>query len=53
MASDGTLVFDTSLNTDGLQKGTSGLGGIARNALGVFTGNLMPQRQSSTWARKP
>ena len=41
MASDGTLVFDTSLNTDGLQKGTSGLGGIARNALGVFTGNLM------------
>lgn len=41
MASDGTLVFDTSLDTDGLQKGTSGLGDIAKNALGVFAGNLM------------
>lgn len=41
MASDGTLIFDTSLDTDGLQKGTQGLGEIAKNALGVFAGNLM------------
>lgn len=41
MASDGTLKFDTSLDTDGLQKGTSTLGDIAKNALGVFAGNLM------------
>ena len=41
MASDGTLTFDTSLDTSGLQKGTSGLGDVAKNALGVFTGNLM------------
>ena len=41
MASDGTLTFDTSLDTSGLQKGASGLGDVAKNALGVFTGNLM------------
>lgn len=41
MASDGTLTFDTSIDTSGLQKGTSGLGDVAKNALGVFTGNLM------------
>ena len=41
MASDGTLIFDTSLDTSGLQKGTSGLGDVAKNALGVFAGNLM------------
>lgn len=41
MASDGTLTFDTSLNTDGLQKSTSSLGDVAKNALGVFAGNLM------------
>lgn len=41
MASDGTLKFDTSLNTEGLQDGAGKLGDIAKNALGVFAGNLM------------
>ncbi len=41
MASDGTLIFDTALNTDGLQEGAGTLGNIAKNALGVFAGNLM------------
>ena len=41
MASDGTLKFDTSLNTEGLQEGAGKLGSIAKNALGVFAGNLM------------
>ena len=41
MASDGTLIFDTALNTDGLQEGAGKLGNIAKNALGVFAGNLM------------
>ena len=41
MASDGTLRFDTSLDTNGLQKDTKSLGDIAKNALGVFSGNLM------------
>ena len=41
MASDGTLRFDTSLDTNGLQKDTRSLGDIAKNALGVFSGNMM------------
>lgn len=41
MASDGTLRFDTSLDTSGLEKSTSSLGSVAKNALGVFAGNLM------------
>ena len=41
MAYDGTLKFDTSLDTSGFQSGASGLGEIAKNALSVFTGNLM------------
>lgn len=41
MASDGTLKFDTSLDTSGLEKSTSSLGSVAKNALGVFAGNLM------------
>ena len=41
MASDGTLKFDTSLDTSGLEKNTSSLGSVAKNALGVFAGNLM------------
>lgn len=39
--SDGTLTFDTSLDTSGMKKGASGLGDIAKNALGVFAGNMM------------
>ena len=38
---DGTLRFDTSLNTGGLQDGMGKLGSIAKNALGVFAGNMM------------
>ena len=38
---DGTLKFDTSLDSGGLQSGMGKLGSIAQNALGVFTGNLM------------
>lgn len=41
MAYDGTLKFDTSLDTSGFQSGTSSLGEIAKGALSVFTGNLM------------
>ena len=41
MAYDGTLKFDTSLDTSGFQSGASGMGEVARNALSVFTGNLM------------
>ncbi len=39
--SDGTLTFDTSLDTSGMEKGASGLGDVAKNALGVFAGNMM------------
>lgn len=39
--SDGTLTFDTSLDTSGVQKGIGGLGEVAKNALGVFAGNMM------------
>lgn len=38
---DGTLKFDTSIDSGGLQKGLGGLGDIAKNALGVFSGQLM------------
>lgn len=41
MAYDGTLKFDTSLDTSGFQSGASSMGEIAKNALSVFTGNLM------------
>ena len=41
MAYDGTLKFDTSLDTSGFQSGASGMGEVAKNALSVFTGNLM------------
>ena len=43
MAFDGTLKFDTSIDTSGFQSGASGLGEIAKNALSVFTGNLMTE----------
>lgn len=41
MSSDGTLRFDTALNTEGLQEGAGRLGSIAKDALGVFAGNMM------------
>ena len=41
MAADGTLNFDTSLNTDGVQNGMSRLGSIAQHALGNFAGQMM------------
>ena len=41
MAYDGTLKFDTSLDTSGFQSGASSMGEVAKNALSVFTGNLM------------
>ena len=41
MASDGTLKFDTSLNTGGLQSGMGKVASVAQQALGVFTGQMM------------
>ena len=41
MSADGTLKFDTSLETDGLQSGMGKVGSIAQQALGVFTGQMM------------
>ncbi|MEF2826434.1 MAG: hypothetical protein U0N98_03905 [Collinsella sp.] len=41
MASDGTLKFDTSLDTGGLQSGMSKVASVAQQALGVFTGQMM------------
>ena len=41
MASDGTLKFDTSLDTGGLQSGMGKVASIAQQALGVFTGQMM------------
>ena len=43
MSADGTLRFDTSLNTEGLQEGTGRLGSIAKDALGIFAGNMKGQ----------
>ena len=41
MASDGTLKFDTSLDTGGLQSGMGKVASVAQQALGVFTGQMM------------
>ena len=41
MASDGTLKFDTSLDTGGLQSGMGKVVSVAQQALGVFTGQMM------------
>ena len=41
MASDGTLKFDTSLDTGGLQSGIGKVASVAQQALGVFTGQMM------------
>lgn len=43
MAADGTLKFDTKVDESGLSSGASKLGDVAKNALGVFGGNLMTQ----------
>ena len=40
MASDGTLKFDTSLDTGGLQSGMGKVASVAQQALGVFTGQM-------------
>ena len=41
MASAGTLKFDTSLDTGGLQSGMGKVASVAQQALGVFTGQMM------------
>ena len=41
MASDGTLKFDTSLDTGGLHSGMGKVASVAQQALGVFTGQMM------------
>lgn len=41
MASDGTLKFDTSLDSGGLQSGMGKVASIAQQALGVFSGQMM------------
>ena len=41
MASDGTLKFDTSLDTGGLQSGMGKVASVAQQALGVFAGQMM------------
>ena len=41
MASDGTLKFDTGLDTGGLQSGMGKVASVAQQALGVFTGQMM------------
>lgn len=39
--SDGSLIFNTKLDTQGVTTGISGIGNVAQTALGVFVGNLM------------
>lgn len=41
MAADGTLKFDTSLDSGGLQSGMGKVASIAQQALGVFGGQMM------------
>ena len=47
MASDGTLKFDTSLDSGGLQSGMGKVASIARQALGVFSGQMMTRAVDS------
>lgn len=47
MASDGTLKFDTSLDSGGLQSGMGKAAGIAQQALGVFSGQMMTRAVDS------
>lgn len=41
--SDGTLIFDTKLDSDGVTTGLTKIGGAASTALGTLAGNLMTQ----------
>ena len=41
MGYDGSLKFDTKIDTSGFEQGTSKMGEMAKNALSVFAGNLM------------
>ena len=41
MGYDGSLKFDTKIDTSGFEQGTSKIGEMAKNALSVFAGNLM------------
>lgn len=47
MASDGTLKLDTSLDSGGLQSGMGKVAGIAQQALGVFSGQMMTRAVDS------
>lgn len=47
MASDGTLKIDTSLDSGGLQSGMGKVAGIAQQALGVFSGQMMTRAVDS------
>lgn len=47
MAPDGTLKFDTSLDSGGLQSGMGKVAGIAQQALGVFSGQMMTRAVDS------
>lgn len=47
MALDGTLKFDTSLDSGGLQSGMGKVAGIAQQALGVFSGQMMTRAVDS------
>lgn len=38
---DGTLIFNTKIDSQGVSSGLRGIGSIAQNSLGVFTGNMM------------
>lgn len=47
MSSDGTLKFDTSLDSGGLQSGMGKVASIAQQALGVFSGQMMTRAVDS------
>ena len=47
MGADGTLKFDTSLDSAGLQSGMGKVAGIAQQALGVFSGQMMTRAVDS------
>ena len=47
MASDGTLKFDTSLDSGGLQSGMGKVASIAQQALSVFSGQMMTRAVDS------
>lgn len=47
MGADGTLKFNTSLDSAGLQSGMGKVAGIAQQALGVFSGQMMTRAVDS------